>query len=81
MRNSWTDNYCVNQMIIEQSIIANAATWCHILSDFCPWCHVGCAAATASFAIPLLTTNALCTSNCAASYEEEGANPHHCPVH
>ncbi len=68
-------------MVIEQGIIAQAAMWCHIFSDLCPWCHVGCAAATAMAQIPLLTLNQICIGNCLFGYEEYGANPHHCPVH
>jgi hypothetical protein len=72
---------CARHFAQQNAAIISAAIACHALSDFCPWCHAGCAAATAAASTMLATNDLLCmTINCVPRKESLAKNPMNCPV-
>lgn len=76
-------NCCTSHNVAAINGIAGVAFACHFFSDFCPWCHAGCAANTTAMMLVAENVYASCRSGCnqATEVQANQGNPRNCPVH
>lgn len=74
---------CGQAFLVEQATVFSLALTCHMLSDLCPWCHIGCAANTAAMSLAMAAHDTICVGGCAFGKETLASqgNPKNCPLH
>jgi len=72
---------CAAAHAAEQASIVGASLACHIASDLCPWCHIGCSAMTGTMFAAMANMDTLCLSTCPINNRTPASNnPNRCPV-
>jgi len=72
-------NCCNSYFWGEMAWIGGFAASCHTASDWCPWCHAGCAAAEIAFTVAAAWTRDSCMDNCAVDFSDDSARAGTCP--
>lgn len=74
---------CAAVMSAEHSAIGAAGFACHMSSDLCPWCHIGCAIMVTAMWHVAAIHDTTCVIGCGVRSEipVSRGNPNHCPVH
>jgi hypothetical protein len=72
---------CIAAHAVEEAHVFGASLACHIASDLCPWCHVGCAAMTGVMVATMTTMDTACMKTCQVGNRLPATNnPQRCPV-